>query len=47
MAGFRNILEHEYVKLDLAKVFDNLQKLEDFEKFAKYINQFVERESTS
>jgi len=45
MAGFRNILEHEYVKIDLEKVYENLQRIEDFERFAAHIVQFTEKES--
>ena len=38
VAGFRNILVHEYTKIDLTEVHRHLQKdLEDFEKFSKYI----------
>ena len=42
MAGFRNILEHDYVKLDLQKVFENFQRLDDFRQFARHIVDFVE-----
>jgi len=45
MAGFRNILEHEYVKLDLNKLFDNFQRLDDFRQFARYIVDFIEKQS--
>lgn len=36
MAGFRNILVHDYLKVDLRKVYEALQKnLPDFERFAR------------
>ncbi|MEO0115377.1 MAG: DUF86 domain-containing protein [candidate division WOR-3 bacterium] len=35
--GFRNIIVHEYLYLDLEKVFLNLMKLEDLEKFLKHL----------
>ena len=41
-AGFRNILVHDYVKLDLDKVYDTLQNdLRDIEQFAKRFAQFL------
>ena len=42
MAGFRSILEHDYVRLDLQKVFENFQRLDDFRQFARHIVDFVE-----
>jgi uncharacterized protein YutE (UPF0331/DUF86 family) len=42
MAGLRNILVHEYVKIDLRKIYDILQnRLTDFYNFIEYINQFL------
>jgi uncharacterized protein YutE (UPF0331/DUF86 family) len=42
MAGLRNILVHEYVKIDLKKIYDILQnRLTDFYNFIEYINQFL------
>jgi uncharacterized protein YutE (UPF0331/DUF86 family) len=44
VAGFRNILVHEYAKIDLEEVHRHLQKdLEDFEKFSKYIIDYLSR----
>ena len=38
IAGFRNILVHDYLKIDYQKVADNLNnRLGDFEKFTKAI----------
>jgi len=43
MAGLRNILVHEYAKLDLKKIYDILQnRLGDFYSFIEYINKFLE-----
>ena len=33
-AGFRNVLVHEYAALDLGKVYDHLQHLDDLRAFA-------------
>jgi len=43
IAGFRNILVHEYTKIDLAEVYRHLQQdLADFEKFAGYIIEYLQ-----
>lgn len=45
MAGLRNILVHEYASLDLRKIYDIFQnRLDDFYKFIKYINQFLRKQ---
>lgn len=45
MAKFRNLLVHEYIKVDLDKVYDYLQKAPDiFRKFAKHFVNFLEKE---
>ncbi len=42
MVGLRNILVHDYARLDIKIIYDILQnKLEDFYKFTKHINQFL------
>jgi uncharacterized protein YutE (UPF0331/DUF86 family) len=44
VAGFRNILVHEYAKIDLSEVHRHLQKdLGDFEKFSKYIIDYLNK----
>lgn len=44
MAKFRNLLVHEYIKIDLDKVYDYLQKApEIFALFAKYFVEFIDR----
>ena len=42
MAGLRNILVHEYVDLDLKKIYEILQnRLGDFYDFMGYVNRFI------
>lgn len=44
MAKFRNLLVHEYIKIDLDKVYDYLQKApEVLAKFAEYFVEFIDR----
>jgi len=43
MAGFRNVLVHEYLNIDLRQVYKNWQEhLEDFVRFSEYIIRFLE-----
>lgn len=43
-AGFRNILVHDYVKLDNAKVFEHFKKdSADIEKFLRYVAKFLRK----
>lgn len=42
MAGFRNIIIHQYTNLDIAVVKDIMEnKLSDFEKFLNYIKEYI------
>lgn len=42
--GFRNILVHEYLEVDLREVYNILQNgLDDFERFAAYVIAFIKR----
>lgn len=41
MAGLRNILVHEYLKIDPDKIYSYLQKLEDFRTFQKHLMKFL------
>jgi len=41
IAGFRNILVHDYLKVNYEIVYDNLQNLDAFINFAKQINHFL------
>ncbi len=44
MVGLRNILIHEYAKIDLDKIYEILQKrLGDFYSFIEYIDQFIKQ----
>ncbi len=48
MANFRNILVHEYTKIDHRTVYNILQtKLSAFEEFARYLVAWLEQETTS
>lgn len=43
MAGFRNILVHDYLEIDPRKVYQNLlNALKDFDEFARYIVGYIE-----
>lgn len=42
--AFRNIIVHEYLYIDLKKVYANLKKLNDLRKFAKFIENFLQKE---
>ncbi len=42
LPGFRNILIHEYVALDMARVVEAMDKLEPVEKFLEIVRQLVE-----
>lgn len=42
MAGFRNILIHEYASVDISKVYDVLQnRIDDFRKYAGFIDTYL------
>lgn len=41
MAGLRNILVHEYLKVDPKRIFNHLQNLQDFREFQKYIIAYL------
>ncbi len=46
LAGFRNILIHEYAKVEASEVYRNLRDgLADFDRFAEYVRLFLEKES--
>ncbi len=44
LPGFRNVVLHEYVHLDLDRVVDALQRLEPLEEFAERLGELVEGE---
>ncbi len=41
LAGFRNILTHEYLGIDWNHVYRNLQGISDMEMFAQYIRTWL------
>lgn len=43
LAGLRNILVHEYLKVDLERIFTHLQNLEDFRLFQKHIVTYLQK----
>lgn len=43
LPGFRNVVLHEYVHLDLDRVVDALRRLEPLEEFAERLGTLVER----
>lgn len=42
MAGFRNILEHEYVALDFEELVRNARRFDDFDRFAEHVVRYLE-----
>lgn len=46
MPSFRNRLIHDYLptEFDVKRLYENLQKLDDFRKFASYITEWIEVE---
>jgi len=44
IAGFRNILVHDYVKIDRARIYEYLQKnLPQFDVFLRYIKKYIQK----
>ena len=41
MVGLRNILVHEYIKIDSKQIYRHLQNLNDFRTFQKHIIKFL------
>lgn len=37
IAGFRNILVHDYLEIDPQLVYHSLEKIEDFKEFARHV----------
>jgi uncharacterized protein YutE (UPF0331/DUF86 family) len=45
MAGFRNVIEHQYLSVDPQKVYDVMQNhLDDFVAFQRHISNYLRRE---
>ena len=45
VAGFRNILVHEYLTVDWDKVYGNLQRLDELKQFADQVRAWLLRKS--
>jgi uncharacterized protein YutE (UPF0331/DUF86 family) len=43
LAGFRNILIHEYLEIDWGIVFEHLQALDDLAIFIDHIKQWLKK----
>jgi uncharacterized protein YutE (UPF0331/DUF86 family) len=43
LAGFRNILVHNYIGIDWDEVYRNLQGLSDLNKFAQFVRDWMKR----
>lgn len=41
LAGFRNILVHEYLKIDWNEVKENLANLGDLEEFVRWVKKYL------
>jgi len=41
LAGFRNILVHEYLQVDWDKVYKNLQQVDDLARFSDLVRQWL------
>jgi len=46
VAGFRNVLVHEYVAIDWDEVYSALHRLEDFERFAESVRRWLADRAT-
>lgn len=45
ITGYRNVLVHDYLEVDRHITYQNIQKrLADLSKFAKYIEEFIEKQ---
>ncbi len=42
VAGFRNVLVHDYLEINVRTVYDKLQKLEDLAEFAEHIGRLLD-----
>ena len=43
LAGFRNVLVHDYAEIDLRKVHAGLSRLEDFDAFVADVERWLEK----
>ena len=47
IAGFRNILVHEYLGIDWNEVYSNLKKIKDLVKFSEHIRKWLQTRSAA
>lgn len=47
LAGFRNILTHEYLIIDWDIIYQRLHNLDDFERFAMYVRVWLSKKLDS
>lgn len=41
LAGFRNVLAHQYLGVDWEEVYAHLHRLDDIEKFVRHVRQWL------
>ncbi len=47
LAGFRNVLVHDYAEIDLRRVHASLDRLEDFDAFVSDVEEWLEQQISS
>ena len=47
IAGFRNILVHDYLEIDGNEVYSNLQHLEDLETYMQHVTKWMRKQETN
>ncbi len=46
IAGLRNLLVHDYTRIDPGRLLGFLSRLDDFRRFAKMVEQWLEQQET-
>jgi len=46
LAGFRNVLVHEYARIDLRRVHAGLERLDDLDAFVKDVERWLDGRSS-
>lgn len=44
LAGFRNILVHQYLSIDWDEVYAHLQRLDELKRFARFVRQWLKQQ---
>ncbi len=47
LAGFRNVFAHQYLGVDWEEVYNHLHRLDDLERFARYIQTWMGTQNSS